>query len=65
MWWNTLYTGVAVKKLDRGRHRLLGDPLAPVPAGARALNFHGRYPIIRFHGNGALRPLREQGGAEE
>jgi hypothetical protein len=29
------------------------------------INFHGRYPIVRSHGDGALRALRDPNATEE
>lgn len=29
------------------------------------INFHGRYPIVRSHGDGSLRPLRDPAMTDE
>ncbi|MET9644806.1 Tn3 family transposase [Streptomyces syringium] len=66
VWWNTLYIDAAVKKLEAG-----GVTVSPgirsrlSPLACEHINFHGRYPITRSHSDGALRPLREPGEAEE
>ncbi|WP_267881448.1 MULTISPECIES: Tn3 family transposase [unclassified Streptomyces] len=66
VWWNTLYTDAAVKKLEAGGVTISPEIRSRLsPLVHEHINFHGRYPIIRFHSDGALRPLREPGESEE
>lgn len=58
--WNTFYIDAAIKGLEAG-----GLPVSPEirsrlpPLVHEHINFHGRYPIVRSHRDGTLRPLRD------
>ncbi|MFJ8957409.1 Tn3 family transposase [Streptomyces sp. NPDC102381] len=66
VWWNSLYMDAAVKELEAG------GVIVSTDIGSRLsllmhehINFHGRYPIVRSHGDGSLRALRDPNAAEQ
>ncbi|MGW7332160.1 Tn3 family transposase [Streptomyces sp. NPDC054840] len=65
VWWNTLYMDAAGKEVEAGGLTIsqeIRSRLSPLAHGH--INFHGRYPIVRSHGDGSLRPLRDPGASE-
>ncbi|ROQ65243.1 TnpA family transposase [Streptomyces sp. CEV 2-1] len=66
VWWNTLYTDAAVKELEAGGLTISQEIRSRLsPLVHEHINFHGRYPIVRSHGDGSLRALRDPNAAEE
>ncbi|MBV9026946.1 MAG: Tn3 family transposase [Streptomycetaceae bacterium] len=66
VFWNTLYTDAAVRELEAGGLAIgpeIRSRLSPLVH--EHINFHGRYPIIRSHRDGALRPLRDPNADQE
>lgn len=65
VWWNSLYMDAAVKKLEAGGVTISKDIRSRLsPLVHEHINFHGRYPIVRSHGDGALRALRSPNAGE-
>jgi hypothetical protein len=63
---NSLYIDAAVTSLETGGLTIFPEIRARLsPLIHEHINFHGRYPIVRSHGTGPLRPLREPGATEE
>ncbi len=67
VWWNTLYIDAAVKELENSGLTISPEIRSRLsPLVHEHINFHGRYPIVRSHGDGAiLHPLRAPHAAEE
>ncbi|MCX4596498.1 Tn3 family transposase [Streptomyces sp. NBC_01549] len=66
VWWNTLYMDAAVRELEIGGVTVSKEIRSRLsPLVHEHINFHGRYPIVRSHGDGSLRPLRDPDAAEE
>lgn len=66
LWWNTLYMDAAVKELEAGGLAISPEIRSRLsPLVHEHINFHGRYPIVRSHGDGSLRPLRDPAASEE
>ncbi|MEU0397191.1 Tn3 family transposase [Streptomyces sp. NPDC006208] len=66
VWWNTLYMDAAVKELQAGGLTISPEIRSRLsPLVHEHINFHGRYPIVRSHGDGSLRPLRDPAASEE
>lgn len=66
VWWNTLYMDAAVKELEAGGLTISQEIRSRLsPLVHEHINFHGRYPIVRSHGDGSLRPLRDPAASEE
>ncbi len=62
VYWNSLYIDAAVKKLEAGGMTISPEIRAHLsPLQWEHINFHGRYPIVRTHPGGRLRPLRRPG----
>ncbi|MBB5109583.1 Tn3 family transposase [Streptomyces spectabilis] len=56
----------AVKKLEADVITISKDIRSRLsPLVHEHINFHGRYPIVRSHGDGALRALRDPGDADQ
>ncbi|MFF0034354.1 Tn3 family transposase [Streptomyces avermitilis] len=66
VWWNTLYMDAAVKELQAGGLIISPEIRSRLsPLVHEHINFHGRYPIVRSHGDGSLRALRDPNSSEE
>ncbi|WP_127356929.1 Tn3 family transposase [Actinacidiphila soli] len=64
--WNTLDIDAAVRELEAAGLTISPEiPSRLSPLVHEHINFHGRYPIVRSHGDGALRPLRDANAGEE
>lgn len=65
VWWNSLCINAAVKELEAGGVTISKDIRSWLSTLAHEhINFHGRYPIVRSHGDGALRALRDPNAEE-
>ncbi|MEV7871007.1 Tn3 family transposase [Streptomyces sp. NPDC088124] len=66
VWWNTLYMDAAVKELEAGGLTISQEIRSRLsPLVHEHINFHGRYPIVRSHGDGVLRALRDPNAGQE
>jgi hypothetical protein len=66
VYWNSLYIDAAVNELEASGWGLSDEIRArPSPLVFEHINFHGRYPIVRTHTDGQLRPLRPLSGGGE
>jgi hypothetical protein len=64
--WNTLYMDAAVKDLHAGGLTISPEIRSRLsPLVHEHINFHGRYPLVRSHGGGALRALRDPNADQE
>jgi hypothetical protein len=58
VYWNSLYINAAVEQLEAAGWSLSDEIRARLsPLVFEHINFHGRYPIVRTHTDGQLRPL--------
>lgn len=56
----------AVKELQAGGLTISPEIRSRLsPLVHEHINFHGRYPIVRSHGDGSLRTLRDPAASEE
>jgi TnpA family transposase len=59
VYWNSVYIDAAVNELEAGGLGISPDIRSRLsPLIHEHINFHGRYPIVRSHQDGRLRPLR-------
>ncbi|WP_405945215.1 transposase [Streptomyces sp. NBC_01020] len=56
----------AVKELEAGGLTISSEIRSRLsPLVREHINFHGRYPIVRSHGDSSLRPLRDSAATDE
>ncbi|MGX1547220.1 Tn3 family transposase [Streptomyces adustus] len=64
-WMPSIYMDAAVKELEASGLAISQEIRSRLsPLVHEHINFHGRYPIVRSHSDGSLRPLRDPAAFE-